>query len=148
MNIIAIAVKPEKRGPMHLIDWATVEVANGIVGDCRGGGGLTRERQVTILSQPQWEEAYTELGTRLRWTVRRANLYVNGIVFGPQHVGKTLFLGDNVQVEITGETEPCKRMDEAYPGLRKALTPNWRAGVTCRVLVGGIIRKGEEIVLD
>ncbi|MBY0473415.1 MOSC domain-containing protein [Patescibacteria group bacterium] len=132
---------------MELVDWATVEVASGIVGDCRGVGGLTHKRQVTILSQTQWEEAYSELGTRLRWTERRANLYVAGIVFGPQYVDKTLVLGEGVQLKVTGETEPCKRMDEAHMGLKQALTPNWRAGVTCRVIVGGVIRKGDTITV-
>jgi MOSC domain-containing protein YiiM len=36
-------------------------------------------------------------------------------------------------------------MDEAYPGLREALTPNWRAGAFGVVLVGGTIAVGDPV---
>jgi MOSC domain-containing protein YiiM len=34
-------------------------------------------------------------------------------------------------------------MQEAYRGLLGALHPNWRGGVTCKVLHGGEIRIGD-----
>ena len=53
----------------------------------------------------------------------------------------------NVILEITGETTPCQLMDENYPGLQKALEPNWNGGVTCRVIKGGEIKKGDNVTL-
>jgi len=38
-------------------------------------------------------------------------------------------------------------MDRQYRGLRKALRPEWRAGVACRVLRGGTLRVGDFISL-
>ena len=35
-------------------------------------------------------------------------------------------------LEVTGETDPCERMEEIQPGLFQALAPGWRGGVTCR----------------
>lgn len=52
-----------------------------------------------------------------------------------------------VKLEVTGQTYPCRRMDEAYPGLLKALAKDWRGGVTCRVLEGGEIALGDKVSL-
>ena len=56
-------------------------------------------------------------------------------------------IGDLV-LEITGETDPCSRMDEARQGLRLALTPEWRGGVCCRVVTGGDIAVGDAVRLE
>jgi MOSC domain-containing protein YiiM len=55
-------------------------------------------------------------------------------------------IGDLI-LEVTGETKPCFRMEEASPGLRNALNSGWRGGVTCRVLQGGQIRVGDRASL-
>jgi MOSC domain-containing protein YiiM len=38
-------------------------------------------------------------------------------------------------------------MDKQYRGLRKALTPDWRAGVACRVVNGGTLQIGDRVSL-
>jgi MOSC domain-containing protein YiiM len=38
-------------------------------------------------------------------------------------------------------------MDIQQDGLRKALKPDWRAGVSCRVLAGGKIKVGDAVRL-
>ena len=48
-------------------------------------------------------------------------------------------------LEITYPTTPCKRMDEAREGLMRALYPEWRGGVTCRVLEGGCVSLGDHV---
>ena len=60
--------------------------------------------------------------------------------------GNRLKIGD-VLLEITGETDPCFRMDEQQEGLQEALRPHWRGGVTCRVLSEGQIAVGDEIIM-
>lgn len=50
-----------------------------------------------------------------------------------------------VMLEIANQTVPCSRIDEACPGLRKALHPEWRGGVTCKVLKGGEIHIGDPV---
>ncbi len=118
----------------------TVEA--GLEGDLRGRPG---RRQITILAREAWEQACAELGQALDWTVRRANLLVEGLDFADS-TGSQLSIGPSVVLEITGETEPCRRM-EIHSGLRAALAPGWRGGVTCRVVRGGLIRAGDPVVL-
>jgi hypothetical protein len=38
-------------------------------------------------------------------------------------------------------------MDEAQLGLRAALKPEWRGGVSCRVVEGATIRVGDRVEL-
>ena len=49
----------------------------------------------------------------------------------------------NCLVRILGETTPCEQMEEAQPGLRNALRPDWRAGVFGEIVEGGPIRIGD-----
>ena len=81
----------------------------------------------------------------LPWHARRANVCIDGLKFGPGDVGKVLSFGA-VWLEVTGPTKPCHRMDEACPGLKDALGRDWRAGVTCRVMIPGVVYIGCEVV--
>ena len=46
---------------------------------------------------------------------------------------------------ITDETDPCNRMEEQHAGLQAALGPDWRGGVTCRVVQGGEVTLGDQV---
>ncbi len=128
---------------MELVDAATVDVAEGLVGDFRG---RSPGRQVTVMGREGWEDACRELGRELDWTVRRANLLVEGLRLEGCTAAR-IRIGD-VLLEVTEETKPCQRMDEASAGLRGALAPGWRGGVSCRVLEGGEVRPGDPVSLE
>ena len=120
----------------------------GLEGDSRGAKFLTR--QITVLAREDWEAALLDLSglmgpPDLPWTTRRANLYVEGLRL-PRAKGGVLQIGP-VVLEITGQTNPCHRMDEARIGLLSALHPEWRGGVTCRVRDGGAIALGAPITI-
>lgn len=129
-KLIAIAYKTEKRGAMITTESANVTQKSGVENDIFGRPG---KRQVTVISLQQWQQACNEIDKNLPWFTRRANLLVDGLSFSAQDQGKQLVIGELI-LEITGETDPCKKMEMAYPGLEKALLPDWRGGVTCRVL--------------
>ncbi len=133
---------------MEVIETAHVSVEAGIAGDFRGAvkpGGRGR-RQVTLLERGDWDAATRAVGHTLPWSERRANLLVDRLDL-PQRPGVRLRIGADVVLEITRETDPCERMDALAPGLRAAMTPDWRGGACSRVLVGGMIRVGDTITI-
>jgi len=137
-----IGYKLKKYEAVVTCEEAFVGLLTGVAHDVRGHPG---KRQVTVLSEEAFNEACAELGAALPWTIRRANLLISGINL-ENSKGKSLEIGD-VVLEITGETDPCYRMDEQFEGLKDALQPNWRGGVTCRVVSEGNINLGDEVNL-
>ena len=148
-RLAGIARHGRPRGPIETIDSVMVTVEAGLAGDYRGAvkpGGKGR-RQVTVMAREDWNAALVELGREdLAWSVRRANLLSEGIDL-PQRPGARLVIGD-VVLEVTGETDPCSRMEEIAPGLRAVLTPDWRGGVLTRVIAGGQITVGDLIRIE
>lgn len=132
---------------MEEIASGSITVEGGLDGDHKGP--KFPRRRITVLAREAWEEALAELRgedgeeVRLPWTARRANLLVEGVRL-PRARGGILRIGA-VRLEVTYPTQPCRRMEEASPGLLKALHPDWRGGVTCQVLEGGAVRVGDEV---
>lgn len=140
--IIGIARRGKSRVPMEKSQSATISTEIGLLGDCKGS--KFPERQITILAIEDWKATLALLDSiDLDWTVRRANLLVSGIVL-PRGRGSKIAIGD-VVVEVRGQTSPCQQMENAQKGLRKALSGDWRGGVSCRVVSGGEIRIGDNI---
>lgn len=137
-RLLGIAVRAKSRAPMQELARAEVTPEAGVADDFRG---KSRKRQVTVLAREAWQVACAEAGATLPWTTRRANLLVEGLDL-ERTVGRRLRIGP-VLLEVTAETDPCVRMDDAQAGLRQALEPAWRGGASCRVLEGGAIAPGD-----
>ena len=129
---------------MQSIDSARVTVFNGILGDFRG---VQKDRQITILSEIAWKKACDSIGVDLPWTVRRANLLLDGVEFDQTFPGKSVRIGE-VELLVTGETLPCSYMDAQQPGLTAALEPDWRGGICCNVINPGEIEIGDLVEFD
>lgn len=143
MQLLDIAFRPKSRAAMQTkVDTMVSKVA-GVDGDFRGKPG---KRQVTVMSIEQWQLACDELGTTLPWTIRRANLLVDGVSFDATMVGQQIKIGQCI-LYITGETDPCPKMDAQHQGLTHALTPDWRGGVCCRVIADGRVKVGDKMVI-
>ncbi len=111
----------------------------GLEGNANQGG----KRQVTILSAEAWRDVDAELGAEVDPRARRANLFVRGVDLEESR-GRTLEVG-GCRVLIGGETRPCRRMEEAWPGLQKALEPEWRAGAYGEVTGDGEVAVGDVV---
>lgn len=141
--LLGIAYKEKRKGPMIECQDAILTIDQGLVGDHRGRPG---KRQITLMTQKDWLQACNELAAELPWTDRRANLLVDELDLYKK-IGHKISIGD-VILEITGETDPCERMEEVKPGLFNALKPDWRGGVTCRVHHGGKIHIKQNVHID
>ncbi|MDB5704983.1 MAG: hypothetical protein JWN66_2099 [Sphingomonas bacterium] len=150
MGVLAgIARHGRPRGPIEVLEHVHVSIEAGLAGDFRGAvkPGRKAKRQVSLIERSDWEAAMAELGVDHHWSARRANLLVEGLDL-PQRPGATVRIGDEVALEIMVECDPCSRMEEIEPGLKAALTPDWRAGALARVLHGGEIRVGDSIRVE
>ena len=145
-RIAGIARHDEPLGPMEMLDSAELVEERGVAGDFRGTrkAGSQGQNGVVLIEASDWTAATHECGAAVPWFERRANLLVDGLDL-PQQAGVRLRIGDSVLVEITQECAPCERMEALHPGLRAALTPDWRAGARARVVSGGLVAIGDEI---
>jgi MOSC domain-containing protein YiiM len=146
-RLLGIARHARSRGAIEALETASVSVPLGIHGDFRGAvkpGGKGR-RQVTVMHRAAWAAAMAELGRDdIDWSARRANLLVDGDAL-PQVEGALLHFAGGVVLRVTGECDPCSRMEEIAPGLRGVLIPDWRGGVTTKVIADGSLAVGDDM---
>jgi MOSC domain-containing protein YiiM len=72
----------------------------------------------------------------------RENITTTGLNVNSLAIGQRLQIGDT-RLEVSEVCTPCDQIEKIRPGLRKEL---WgRRGMLCRVIEGGIIRRGDAI---
>lgn len=135
----AIWLKRMKRGPMDPVERITLKANQGIVGNANQGG----KRQVTMIEQEMWQSLMEQVSGSLDPSARRANLMLSGIRL--ENSRKRVLRIGNCRIRIYGETKPCERMDEAWPGLRTAMKDNWAGGAFGEVLDDGTIGIGDPV---
>jgi len=144
-KVIGIATCDKKEAPMVVNASANVSVEKGIGDDYRGARSDSRDRQVSIITQESWDAVCQELGTKLHWTMRKANLIISGVEL-ENSTGGILKIG-NFFLEITGPLPVGNGMEKQFTGLKKALSQDWRGGVTAKVLQGGVVYENDEVLL-
>jgi MOSC domain-containing protein YiiM len=141
-QILAIAVRTAKEGPMREVAKATASEGAGIEGDQPSRS----HRGITLISAADWRQTMSELDASLPWHTRRANVLVEGLTMADL-IGHTVRFGQ-ITLQIGAETRPCELMDRLHAGLWNALKPNCRAGVYGKVLTGGEFAVGDHIEIE
>lgn len=135
----AIWIKRARLAPMDAAASARLIAGRGLVGNADQG----RRRQVTIIEKEVWDRLMVQLGGTVDPSTRRANLMISGVPLAGAR-GRILRIGP-CRIRIYGETRPCERMDEALPGLRAAMSPDWGGGAFGEVLDDGDIHVGDPV---
>ncbi len=135
----AIWIKRFRLGPMDAVAQATLRAQRGLVGNADQG----RRRQVTLIEQERWRALMDAVEAPLPPATRRANLLLSGISL-TQSRKRILCIG-TCRIRILGETKPCERMDEAWPGLKSAMYADWGGGAFAEVLDDGDITVGDVV---
>jgi MOSC domain-containing protein YiiM len=138
-KVLKIYLRASSGEPAMEVECAEAVVGTGLDGDHATGP----KRQVTVLSRDAWEAASAVLGKEIDPAIRRANLLVEGVELS-ETKERTLRIGP-VELKLTGETKPCRLMEESVTGLKAALAPDWRGGAFGEVVTGGTISVGDEV---
>ena len=139
-----IGLRPARDVPMQQVDSVEAEAGSGLVGDrYKGGSG---KRGVTLIQAEHLPviAALSGHGEIVPATLRR-NLLVSGIPLVALK-GRRFRIGE-VLLEGTDACDPCSRMEAALgPGGYNAM--RGMGGLCARILEGGVIRAGDEVVAE
>jgi MOSC domain-containing protein YiiM len=138
----AIWIKRAHRGPMDPVSAGKLIAGRGLVNSADQG----RRRQVTLIERERWDALMRQLGSSISPSARRANLMVSGVQLA--HTRDRILRVGRCRLRIAGETRPCEQMDEALPGLRKAMAVDWGGGVFAEVLDDGEIAVGDPVTWE
>ncbi len=140
MRIVAIHLAPGRRIPTRSVDSVVAEAGMGLVGDRYHG---TRHRHVTLQSREALDAAAAQLGRPVDSGATRRNITVDAGEI-PTKPGTRIHIGA-VDLEVVRLSAPCRLLDDWIgPGAAAALSR--RGGSVCRVLGGGTLRVGDDVV--
>jgi len=125
---------PKKRVPMEELSEVRALGDTGFEGCAHGRPG--RKRQVLLVDRETLEAMDLKPG------IIRENITTDGLNVNSLPIGQQLRVGE-ARLEVSAVCTPCDLMETIRPGLRREL---WgRRGMLCRVLEGGVIRRGDNI---
>ena len=125
---------PKKRLPMEELAEVQAVTDAGFEG-CAHARPASK-RQVLLVDRETLE------AMDLRPGIIRENITTDGLNVNSLLIGQLLRIG-RARLEVSAVCTPCDQMEAIRPGLRKEL---WgRRGMLCRVLEGGVIRRGDPI---
>lgn len=125
---------PKKHLPMEELSEIQAVGDRGFEGCAHGRPGS--KRQVLLVDRETLEAMDLQPG------IIRENITTDALNVNSLPVGQLLRVGE-ARLEVTSVCTPCDQMEAIRPGLRREL---WgRRGMLCRVLDGGVIRRGDSI---
>ena len=140
-TVKSLGIAVSKLSPMDQVDKIELITGQGIVGDRHLRTDGTRSKRQILLMDI---ETLIEFGLSERDI--KENITVQGIDFSLIRSGNIVRIGKDVVLEITGDCEPCSRMDELRSGLKNAI--DGRRGMLAYVKSGGTISSGDSITVE
>ena len=125
---------PQRRLPMVEIEEIRALEDSGLAGCAHARTGSPR--QVLLVDSETLELMDLQPG------IIRENITTRGINVNGLPVGQRLRVGE-AQLEVSVICTPCDLLEKIRPGLRREL--RGRRGMLCRVVAGGMIRRGDNI---
>ena len=140
-TIVNLHIARVKGTPSDPVQAARAVSAEGLEGDrSRNPRNL---RQVLVMDKETLDHYGLEPGQV------KENVTVTGLDLSQARQGNVFFIGNednHVTLEVTGDCEPCQKMDALIPGLRQEIFG--RRGILTVVLQGGEINVGDPIRLE
>ena len=137
-SIISMRLCVGSRDPMKEVNDANFITGQGMEGDRHlRSDGRRSNRQVLIMDSETLSHFDLSAGQV------RENVTVAGLDFSSISAGDKVSLGGDVILEITGDCEPCARMDELRPGLKDEI--DGKRGLLAFVEKGGLVSVGAEV---
>lgn len=140
-KVIAVCISEAKGTQKQNVHEAEFIEDWGIKNDAHAGKW---HRQVSLLSYNKIED-FRAKGAEVEDGAFGENLVVEGIDFAALSVG-TMFRCNEVVLELTQIGKECHNGCAIFRKMGECIMP--REGVFTRVLHGGIIREGDELVIE
>lgn len=126
---------PKKRAPMEELAEAVAVENLGFEGCAHARPG---KREVLLMD----EETLRSFG--LAPGIVRENVTTEGLEVNGLKVGQKLKIGE-VELQVSLVCDPCEQIEALREGLQVAM--EGKRGMLCRVLRGGLLRRGDAIEL-
>jgi len=135
-RVVHVFRVPKRRAPMEELPEARAVEDVGLEGcaHARPQG----KRQVLLMDR-ETLEVFELVPGIVRENVTTEGLDVNGL-----EIGQRLQIGE-VELQVSAVCDPCEQIEALRPGLQAAM--QGRRGMLCKVVRGGLLRRGDEIVV-
>ena len=135
-EVIHLFRAPKRREPMEELEEARAVEDVGLEGcaHARPHG----KRQVLLMDRETLDVFQLAPGI-VRENITTEGMDVNGLA-----IGQRLQIGE-VELQVSAVCDPCEQIEELRPGLQAAM--QGRRGTLCKVVRGGLLRGGDEIVV-
>lgn len=135
-RVIHLFRAPKRRAPMEELQEARALEDVGLEGcaHARPQG----KRQVLLMDRETLDVFELAPGI-VRENLTTEGLDVNGLAFGQR-----LQIGE-VELQVSAVCDPCEQIEALRPGLQAAM--QGQRGMLCKVARGGLLRRGDEIVV-
>ena len=135
-TVVHLFRAPKRREPMEELQEARALEDVGLEGcaHARPQG----KRQILLMDRETLDVFELAPGI-VRENVTTEGLDINGLA-----IGQRLQIGE-VELQVSAVCDPCEQIEALRPGLQAAM--QGRRGMLCKVARGGLLRRGDEIVM-